>query len=189
MPFKSDAQRRWMFSQKPKMAKRWAAHTPKGKNLPEHVKNSVLSLHAGMVGKAESLPNSAKSASARVAAYKLGFLRKLAELGVMPEEFYTCVKQADLGDIAGSAFMGATDVGKSLIGTGIGWAGDAAKLLGNVAMYAPLAIGGASGVAAGAMNSPSVEDIESLRKAEILELYKRMTQEVNSRRAWRQTQA
>lgn len=37
MPFKSEAQRRWMFARKPKMAKRWAKHTPKGKKLPEKV--------------------------------------------------------------------------------------------------------------------------------------------------------
>ena len=38
MPFKSQAQRKWMFAKKPEMAKRWAAETPKGKKLPEHVK-------------------------------------------------------------------------------------------------------------------------------------------------------
>ena len=37
MPFKSEAQRRWMFARHPKMAKRWAKHTPKGKQLPEKV--------------------------------------------------------------------------------------------------------------------------------------------------------
>ena len=37
MPFKSDAQRRWMFAKDPAMAKRWAAETPKGKQLPDKV--------------------------------------------------------------------------------------------------------------------------------------------------------
>lgn len=37
MPFKSQAQRKWMYSQKPEMAKEWEAATPKGKKLPEHV--------------------------------------------------------------------------------------------------------------------------------------------------------
>lgn len=36
MPFKSKAQQRWMFSQHPKMAKRWAKETPDIKSLPEH---------------------------------------------------------------------------------------------------------------------------------------------------------
>lgn len=37
MPFKSDAQRRWMYKKKPAMARRWSRETPKGKDLPEHV--------------------------------------------------------------------------------------------------------------------------------------------------------
>lgn len=41
MPFKSDAQRRWMYANHPAMAKRWQAHTPKGKDLPERVKKSL----------------------------------------------------------------------------------------------------------------------------------------------------
>ena len=35
MPFKSEAQKKWMFANKPKMAKKWAEHTPKGKSLPK----------------------------------------------------------------------------------------------------------------------------------------------------------
>ena len=35
MPFQSDAQRRFMYAQHPGIAKRWAKHTPKGKDLPE----------------------------------------------------------------------------------------------------------------------------------------------------------
>lgn len=37
MPFKSEAQRRWMYANHPDMAKKWEDHTPKGKKLPEHV--------------------------------------------------------------------------------------------------------------------------------------------------------
>jgi len=37
MPFKSKAQRRWMYSQKPEMAKRWQEHTPKDITLPDKV--------------------------------------------------------------------------------------------------------------------------------------------------------
>jgi len=33
MPFKSKRQARWMFSQKPKMARRWAKHTKSIKSL------------------------------------------------------------------------------------------------------------------------------------------------------------
>lgn len=34
MPFVSKAQARWMFANHPKMAAKWAAHTPKDKKLP-----------------------------------------------------------------------------------------------------------------------------------------------------------
>ena len=37
VPFKSKRQRRWMYANKPEMAKRWEKHTPKGKKLPEKV--------------------------------------------------------------------------------------------------------------------------------------------------------
>jgi hypothetical protein len=35
MPFSSQRQRRFMFSQKPALAKEFAEKTPKGKKLPE----------------------------------------------------------------------------------------------------------------------------------------------------------
>ncbi|CAB5219545.1 hypothetical protein UFOVP221_89 [uncultured Caudovirales phage] len=36
MPFESDAQRKWMYANKPGMARRWAEETPKGKKLPKY---------------------------------------------------------------------------------------------------------------------------------------------------------
>lgn len=38
MPFKSQAQRKWMWAQHPEMAKKWEAHTP-DKKLPKKVQN------------------------------------------------------------------------------------------------------------------------------------------------------
>lgn len=35
MPFKSKAQRAYLYSQKPKLAKKFEEHTSKGKKLPE----------------------------------------------------------------------------------------------------------------------------------------------------------
>ena len=35
MPFKSQAQRRWMHAKHPKMAAEWEKHTRKGKKLPK----------------------------------------------------------------------------------------------------------------------------------------------------------
>jgi len=49
MPFKSDAQRGFMFSQHPEIAKRWAKETPKGKDLPDKVgaRKKALKKRAG----------------------------------------------------------------------------------------------------------------------------------------------
>lgn len=37
MPFKSQAQRRYLYSQEPEVAKKFAKETPKGIDLPEKV--------------------------------------------------------------------------------------------------------------------------------------------------------
>ncbi len=37
MPFKSQAQRRFMYAKHPGLAKEFEAATPKGKKLPQHV--------------------------------------------------------------------------------------------------------------------------------------------------------
>lgn len=42
MPFRSEAQRRFMYAKHPRIAKRWEKHTPKGADLPEHVKKAML---------------------------------------------------------------------------------------------------------------------------------------------------
>ena len=39
MPFKSDAQRRFMYSQHPKIAKRWRKEYGPQRDLPEHKKD------------------------------------------------------------------------------------------------------------------------------------------------------
>lgn len=38
MPFVSNAQKGWMYANKPAMAKEWQAATPKGAKLPNYVK-------------------------------------------------------------------------------------------------------------------------------------------------------
>ena len=42
MPFVSKAQQKWMFINKPEMAKRWAKETPDIKNLPSRKKRKVI---------------------------------------------------------------------------------------------------------------------------------------------------
>ncbi|MFA5572279.1 MAG: hypothetical protein WDA42_04165 [Candidatus Bathyarchaeia archaeon] len=38
MPFVSEQQRKWMWANKPEMAKKWEEHTPDDKKLPKKVK-------------------------------------------------------------------------------------------------------------------------------------------------------
>jgi hypothetical protein len=40
MPFKSKAQRAFLYANHPKVAQRWQAHTPKGAKLPARVSRS-----------------------------------------------------------------------------------------------------------------------------------------------------
>jgi hypothetical protein len=46
MPFVSEQQRKWMYVNKPKMAKKWAEHTPK-KKLPKYVAKRKQSTSTG----------------------------------------------------------------------------------------------------------------------------------------------
>ena len=47
MPFKSEAQRRFLFAKHPDIAKRWAAKYGTPKNLPAHVRKSALKKMTG----------------------------------------------------------------------------------------------------------------------------------------------
>lgn len=42
MPFKSQKQRAYLYSQKPKIAKEFQAHTPKGKKLPKKIRKKTV---------------------------------------------------------------------------------------------------------------------------------------------------
>lgn len=72
-PFKSDAQRRWMYAAEargevPKgTAGRWQAHTPKGKNLPEHARKKKASAIAFARAMAKTAAQS--TALSRMPAY------------------------------------------------------------------------------------------------------------------------
>ena len=39
MPFRSEAQRKYLWMHHPEVAKEFSEHTPKGAKLPEHVKD------------------------------------------------------------------------------------------------------------------------------------------------------
>lgn len=116
MPFKSKAQRRWMFAAEargevPKgTARRWARETKKQhKKLPERVKESSMDksaafqagVIAGMEKEAISLPFSAMSAvKKRGAQMGLGGLKKMTPLQSLPRT--QGVGQRSAASIAGA---------------------------------------------------------------------------------------
>jgi len=176
MPMKSKAQRGWMWANKPEMAKRWEKHTPKGVKLPEHVaeKKEAGVLHAyGSEGLREC--------KERRDAFKVGFLRKVAELGMTPTDFFGMVKEAmiPLSDMMSAGTAGA--------GALWGLGSEAAKYGLYGAALAPLAAGVVTGGLEAKLTSPSVEDIEALRRAELAAKYDRMTKEIRSRMARKAT--
>lgn len=118
----------------------------------------------------------------RAAAFKVGFLRKLAELGVTPDEFMGRVKQADLESLPDILAGGSVDVGKSAIGAGLDAARLGAKALGYSALLAPAIVGGVTGAASGYLDAPTSGDVDIMRKAELLALYERLTREAQERR-------
>lgn len=139
-------------------AREWAHHTKSIKDLPEK--------------KAMSETDTEK-----VAAWKVGWLRKMAEVGVRPNKVVDVLqKRAD----------GLLDIGKSAIGGIAGAVPAAAKLIGAGAVAAPLAIGGMAGAAEGYLNAPTSDDLKILQQAEMLAAYKRHTDEIRARMAQRQ---
>jgi len=45
MPFVSEAQRKYLYEHKPKVAEKFEKHTPRGKKLPKHVKKKAVKKH------------------------------------------------------------------------------------------------------------------------------------------------
>ena len=122
-------------------------------------------------------------------AYKVGFLVKLAELGVTPNAFYALTKKAfvDPSSLIASALSGMGGAGKSALGSGISMIRPATSLAAQAAIGAPIAIGGASGIASAMLDAPKEENIELMRQAELLGMYRRLTEEINARRARKAT--
>lgn len=51
MPFKSEAQRRFMYATDKKLAKKFEKHTPKGKKLPEKVDKEAMVMLRDLISK------------------------------------------------------------------------------------------------------------------------------------------
>lgn len=73
MPFKSKAQRRWMYANHPKMAKEWNEHTAKKTKLPEYVKSAM---------------------NTQEQAYLEGFVKRANECGFNEDEALDLLKEA-----------------------------------------------------------------------------------------------
>lgn len=119
------------------------------------------------------------SKAARKTAFKVGFLCKLAELGVTPSELY---KASDsILDLIPNPLGGSVDAASGAVGKGFEVASKALPYALAAGVGLPLAAGTATGVAAGKMTSPISESIDDLRKKELIETYRRLAAEIKSR--------
>ena len=128
MPFKSEAQRKWMYANKPEMAARWQKHTPKGKKLPKRVKKAMLGplanigAGAGKLFEMMSLPSWGK---------------KMVELR----------HRATAGDEQAERLLSMLGVASVSLGSALGMG--ASKLFGEKRMMLGPALGGLMGAAPG----------------------------------------
>ena len=120
------------------------------------------------------------NAKERAAAFKVGFLKKLAECGITPGQF---AKQAFASDFLSSMLSGMAGTGGSAIGTGVNLAGGLASGLATAGLLAPVGIGAGLGVGSALLNQPNVQDIDVLRKMELLANYDRLAKEIKERQA------
>jgi hypothetical protein len=127
MPFKSEAQRRFLHAKHPVIAKRWEAHTPKGKDLPEHVakKKSPREKAAGF----DDVGAGMLSLGGRLGGKQ--WAKRLSRLKA----------RADAGDESAQQILSALGIGSMLMGAGTG------AVVGKFLGYP--SIGGAAGAALG----------------------------------------
>ena len=130
----------------------------------------------------------------RVDSFKIGFLRGLADKGLLPSEFFEMAKQAakgtDLFDpaailagITGGISAPVSTVAGKAMDIGASAAGTAGKAL----LAAPLLVGGLAGVASERLDSPDPDAFENLQKAELIGLYKRLAAKMKERRSRKET--
>lgn len=118
----------------------------------------------------------------RISAFKLGFLKKLAEDGITPDEFHGLIKQAfDPLAAMVSGVGGATDIGTKLMSTGADVGGSVLKNLAYAGLIAPVVLGGTAGAIEARLTSPSVEDLEAMRRAELAAKYEQMSHVIRQR--------
>ncbi len=111
------------------------------------------------------------------AAFKVGFLMKLAEDGISPDTFF---KRAS--SLVDSTLGGIADVPKNLWSTAMSAGSTGFGTLGGLAIQAPLYAGSALGSAHAAMEAPSDSGIKALQRVEELETLRRLTRGIHERR-------
>ena len=115
---------------------------------------------------------------ARALAFKLGFLTKLAQTGILPNELVTRLKVAD--DEGGLSLSGLLGLPAG-IGKAIGSAGaTAAKYTGTAAVGAPVAIGAGLGGMEAWLKAPVIEPA-MMHKLEMIAQYRQATREILER--------
>ena len=130
----------------------------------------------------------------RVDAFKVGFLTGLADKGLLPSEFFEMAKKAahgtDLSDPAAVISGLASGMGgpiSTIAGKGMDIGASVAGTAGKALLAAPVVAGGLAGVISERLNSPDPNAIETLQKAELIGLYKRLAAKMKDRRARRET--
>lgn len=108
-------------------------------------------------------------------AFKVGFLKGLAQAGVTPAEFAAAMSKNASGALAGAA--GALLSGAASVPV------PAAKalMLGGLAL--PVAAGAGTGAAEAILSSPVPEDMNTLRAEEMRDTYLRMARIIRERSA------
>lgn len=117
MPFKSDAQRRFMYARHPRIAKRWQKETPKGKDLPEKVSKKSAAYAAGVK---LALEDAGLLKTAGIdPAMALGAKRLFSSAGEGLKDFFTAkrVREAlkNLGQASESGTPKLTEKGQYLL--------------------------------------------------------------------------
>jgi hypothetical protein len=114
-------------------------------------------------------------------AFKVGFLSRLAEVGISPDEFHKSAAAAAAPLLMGILGGGAMNVGKDVAAKVHGITEGLPQLALQGLAAAPIGIGSGLGALEGLTSAPTSTDIELLNKLEMLSLYKKLTEEARSR--------
>ena len=113
--------------------------------------------------------------------FKLGFLTKLAEVGMTPGEFYTRMEKAGILNLQDALLLGAGTALKNRAGKVVDLVDDVPRYGAQAAIGVPAVVGGGLGLAQGLMEAPADTDVSLLHKAEQIGQYRKLTDEIRKR--------